>query len=267
MSEEKSDSALYWDATTEAYQDENRISLDDFHFGPLLPGDAELKMLPELSKGMRAFEPGAGAGQNSIFLAKKGLTCVASDISAEQVGFGKKLAEQEEVEVQFEVMDVDEQAADGSEPFDLIHSTYVLPFAKDPARVIRTWRRMLKPGGVLIVSTSHPLYAGEWLEVDEHEEGVFLQDYFQPPDDVRPAGGEHDGIRSRFYPVSTVAQWLIDAGFRIDRMLEPEPLPVTLMSRRDIEKRVPYYSDSWADLYHILARVPTVVLFRCSLPR
>ena len=36
----------YWDELAPGYQEQTSISTDDFHFGPLLPGNADLRLLP-----------------------------------------------------------------------------------------------------------------------------------------------------------------------------------------------------------------------------
>ena len=41
----------YWNTIADAYQREPHISTDDFHYGPLLPGDRELGQLPDAMEG------------------------------------------------------------------------------------------------------------------------------------------------------------------------------------------------------------------------
>jgi SAM-dependent methyltransferase len=307
-------SARYWDDLAEVYQRETRISTDDFHYGPLLPGDAELKLLPARLRQpdsprlrrpggcgaartpdfIRCLEIGCGAGQNSIFLAKQGAQCVAIDLSEKQLAHGRKLAAAEKVEVDFRRVSMDSlkdlqnpprpagtppqegisnaplhgrggrsEATDGVGLFDLIHSTYALPFSADPAKVIADAAAMLKPGGTFLLTTGHPLYAGEWLETGDGEEGLFLPDCFHPEPDVRLA--DNGAISAaQYWPVSQIAEWLLDAGLIIERLLEPEPLPVPDMSEEEIREKVPYDSADWRVLYPQLARVPVVVIFKCK---
>ena len=89
MENNHSNSQLYWDETSEEYQDITRISIDDFHYGPLLPGDSIVGELPQIKEGMKCLELGAGAGQNSIYLASKGADCLVTDISSEQLTHGE----------------------------------------------------------------------------------------------------------------------------------------------------------------------------------
>ena len=298
-------SARYWDDLTELYQKETRISTRDFHYGPLLPGDSVLGLLPPV-KQRSCLEIGCGAGQNSIFLAKQGAQCMALDISEKQLAHGRKLAEAEGVEVDFQCVSMDSleelqnpprpagtppqegistapldgkgsrhshtealgeggsNATDGGGQFDLIHSSYALPFSADPKRVIKKAAAMLNPGGTLLLTTGHPLYAGEWLEIGDGEDGVFLPDYFRPEADVRMALDDGAVSAARYWPISQIAEWIHEAGLVIERLLEPAPMPTPEMSEEKILEKVPYESADWRTLYDQLARIPVVVIFKCK---
>ncbi len=256
----------YWNELSDLYQKETRISVSDFHYGPLLPGDSELKLLPENMDGLRALEIGCGAGQNSIFLASKGANCVALDISENQIKHGRALAKKSEVVVDFKVAGMDEMNADELGKFDLIHSTYALPFADDPESVIKTCADLLNENGTFILTTGHPLHSGEWLDVDEEadEDGLFIGDYFNLAPDARVSLDDPSMlVQACYYPVSTVANWLYKAGFLIEQILEPQPMPILEMSRTQIKSKVPYWSNSWLECYEQIARVPVVLTFKC----
>jgi SAM-dependent methyltransferase len=253
-------SARYWDDLAETYQRETRISTDDFHYGPLLPGDSTLRLLPEVC-GLRSLEIGCGAGQNSIFLAKQGAQCIAIDISEEQLSHGRKLAAAEKVEVDFRRVSMDAMGNLGV--FDLIHPTYALPFSANPQKVIADAAAMLKPGGIFLLTTGHPLYAGEWLDIGDGEDGLFLPDYFRPEPDVRMSLDDKTMSAAQTWPISTVAEWIHAAGLVIERLLEPAPMPIPDMSEAEIRAKVPYESADWRALYPQLARIPVVVIFKC----
>lgn len=265
-------SARYWDDLAELYQQETRISTDDFHYGPLLPGDSQLKLLPaRLRQGsgaartadkIRCLEIGSGAGQNSIFLAKQGAQCVATDISEKQLDHGRRLAAAEKVEVDFRRISMDAMGALGT--FDLIHSTYALPFSANPGKVIADAAAMLNPGGMFLLTTGHPLYAGEWLEVGDGEEGLFLPDYFRPEPDVRMSLDDKTMSAAHYWPISAVTEWIHSAGLVIERLLEPAPMPIPEMSETEILAKVPYDSVGWRSLYPQLVRIPVVLIFKCS---
>jgi SAM-dependent methyltransferase len=289
-------SARYWDDLAGLYQKETRISTNDFHYGPLLPGDSSLGLLPPVPQRscFQCLEIGCGAGQNSIFLAKQGAQCIATDISEQQLAHGRKLAHDEKVEVDFRCISMDslDQLQNPPRPsrcsghpsrggefikspppegcpqggvglFDLIHSTYALPFSANPQKVIADAAAMLKPGGIFLLTTGHPLYAGEWLDIGDDEQGLFLPDYFRPEPDVRMSLDDKTMSAAQTWPVSTITEWIHSAGLVIDRLLEPAPMPIPDLSEAEICARVPYESKGWRELYPQLARIPVVLIFKC----
>jgi SAM-dependent methyltransferase len=99
---------VYWDEIAEEYQRLTRISTDDFHFGPLLPGDLELQILPEITSGMSCLELGCGAAQNSIALARRGAVCTAIDISSHQIQHAAQLAAAAKVDIELHCLPLEE---------------------------------------------------------------------------------------------------------------------------------------------------------------
>ncbi len=253
---------LYWDSVAEEYQHVTRISCDDFHYGPLLPGDRSMKLLPDQLEGLRCLELGCGAGQNSIYMAKRGARCAAFDISVKQLEIGRKMADREGVSVDFFHADVDELSAWGHGHFDLIHSTYSLPFSRFPAGVVKQCSDMLNVNGMLLQTAGHPLYGGSWVELETGEEGVLVQDYYNIPPDERECEAGEGHIESQFFTVSEMFSWFRCAGLTVENFIEPRPLPVDDMSPDQISQLIPYYSDDWAALYQHLARIPLVMVFQ-----
>ncbi|HKL22631.1 MAG TPA: class I SAM-dependent methyltransferase, partial [Tichowtungia sp.] len=227
-------SARYWNDLAEIYQRETRISTNDFHYGPLLPGDSTLGLLPPVPQ-RSCLEIGCGAGQNSIFLAKQGAHCTAIDISEEMLAHGRKLAEAEKVDVDFRCVSMDSledlqhpprpsqssvhpsvggdclnsPPAEGCPKggvglFDLIHSSYARPFSAGPAKVIADSAALLTSGGTLRLTTGHPLYAGEWLDIGDGEDGVFLPDYFRPEPDVRMSMDDQTMNAAQYWPIAQI---------------------------------------------------------------
>lgn len=274
-------SARYWDDLAELYQKETRISTNDFHYGPLLPGDSILGLLPRFGKNpttvFQTLEIGCGAGQNSIFLARQGAQCTAIDISEKQLNHGRHLAASENVKVDFRRISMDSSADlktlprqsdipkilhSTLPPFDLIHSSYALPFSADPAKVITDCAALLKPGGTFLLTTGHPLYAGEWLDIGDDEDGVFLPNYFQLDADVRMSMDDQTINAAQYWPISQIAEWMHEAGMIIERLLEPAPMPIPKMNEAEILEKVPYDSKDWRTLYNQLSRIPVVVIFK-----
>ena len=257
----------YWDQLAETYQAETRISTRDFHYGPLLAGDKEHKWLPTDCSGLSCLELGCGAAQNSIYLARQEAKCTALDVSDKQLDHARKLAKESDVEIEFLRAGLDELSEYDLGQFDLIHSTYALPFADDPGAVVQWVEQHLRPGGTFLLTMGHPLYSGEFTELDENEQGLFLTDYFYPANDTRVIE-ESDALTvARYYPLSEISDWVLDAGLTLQRIAEPRPLPIPTMSEEDILNRVPYDSPGWREHFATLDTVPVVVVFKASKPR
>lgn len=250
----KRNASTYWNAITSEYNADTRISLDDFHYGPLLPGDSELKLLPEIDKGMRCLEIGCGAAQNSIFLAKNGARCTAIDISSEMLKHGQDLARQCGVEVKLINMAMEDIEQLSPQRFKLIFSSYALCFSPSPGTVVQKIADLLEPGGTFIFSTSHPLFGGEWLELDG-EYGLFLPGYFKQAPDRRTDDRGRELVRSSYYPLGEMADWCLNAGLRLDKIMEPRP-----------STRAPYASKAWEEFREQLERFPATVIFKASKP-
>ena len=253
----------YWDNLSDRYQRVMEISTGDFHYGPQIPGESRLRLLPQLKPGMHALELGCGGGQNSVWLAKQGLVCDAFDISAEQLKHARMLARREGVKISFAKGALDRWPARFKGPYDLIHSSHAMEFADDPAGVIVRAAHALRPGGTLVVSTVHPLYNGDWVDGIDDEGGsecmgLFLRNYFNPPDDIRRRKGRIEVI-SRAYPVSSWFRWMRDAGLEVVAIEEPAELDETLPD--GTKAKPPYTNVDWADNEGELAAIPgTLVL-------
>ena len=253
------DECAYWDALSSEYQTITRISCGDFHYGPQIPGESRLHLLPPLKAGMTALELGCGAAQNSLWLAKRGIRCTAMDISKNQLAHAKALMRREAVAIDLVHAPIERFHLFCREKrFDLIHSSHALEFVQHPDRILKRIATFLKPGGGVMVSTVHPLYNGSWITgLIEDEDGAvydgqFLTDYFSPPDDVRDDNGCH--AVSRAYPVSAWFAWFRAAGLEVTALAEPKAV-----------RKAPYTSDDWADHGGQLDRVPSTLILvgRC----
>lgn len=258
----KENQKQYWDVISDMYAEITKISLDDFHYGPQIPGESSLKLLPEFSSGMTSLELGSGAAQNSIFLNKRyGMKCLAMDISDERIKNAQELCRAEGAEVELCVagfenfLEVLKQAGHEGEQFDFVHSSHAIEFVQDPATIVKQMTSVLKPGGTLMLSTVHPVYNGTWFanivedeEGNEYEEfGQFLTNYIEPPDDVRDENGLH--VVSRAHSISNWFDWLTAAGLTITALKEPAAI---------ID--APYSSADWADHEGQLDAIPSTLI-------
>lgn len=249
----------YWDDIAKEYHRVTRVSCDHFHYGPLLPGDDDLGLLPRPLAGLKCLELGCGGGQNSIYLASRGATCTAADYSTEQMTYGRDLAKTHDARITFQTWNMDVLNPDWNSQFDVVHSAYALPFLKDQGRALRFAADYLRPGGSLLFSTAHPLFAHEWADFEDGELALLVENYFVPPADSRQSEKGRQAICAPV-PISSLVESLHQAGLVVTRLLEPLPLPIDKLTADEIMTQVPYYSEAWHQLYPQLSRVPAVLI-------
>jgi SAM-dependent methyltransferase len=104
-----------------------------------------LKRLGDVT-GKRLLDLGCGAGENSVYFAKRGAHCIASDYSPGMVEVALKLAASNGVQV--EGATVNAMALDFPDrSFDIVYASNLLHHLPDPTACIREMHRVLKPGG------------------------------------------------------------------------------------------------------------------------
>jgi len=106
-----------------------------------------------ISAGMKCFDIGCGSGDVSIDLAArvgpKGHV-IGADIDATKVELARADAAQLEIgNVEFRVLDICEN--DPGMAFDLAYARFLLTHLQDPAGIVGAIKRMLKPGGLVIL--------------------------------------------------------------------------------------------------------------------
>jgi len=213
------DNVAAWDRHAAAYQAGAHLPTDVAHYGPDIGTEADFRLLGNLA-GKRVLELGCGGAQCSIAFAKQGATAIGVDSSTEQLAFAKRLCDREGVRVELHHGDLADLAfVRGG--IDLVFSAYAFGYVDDLNRVFRQCHRVLKEGSPLVFSMPHPFYN----VIDDVAEEPFLirRAYF----DRSPIDFEWNGVWfTEFqHTISDVFTGLARANFRVDTILEPEPLP------------------------------------------
>ena len=211
-----------WNATSEEYQRDHHAELeDDVLWGPSMPPETILQVLGPSVAGKDVLEIGCGGGQCSVYLAEKGARAVGVDLSSKQLEHARRFAEERRVDVRFVESNAEDLSMFADESFDLVFSAYALGFVQDIGRTFREAFRVLRPGGLFAYSWSSPFY----VCVTRDPDGTLrvTRSYF----DRNPiVSAEKEGREVDFY--RTYGDWLrflVEAGFVVTDLLEPEPLP------------------------------------------
>lgn len=157
-------SRSWWDGEALTYYAEHRDVLGDAElmWGPEGVYESELGLLGTL-RGRDVLEFGAGAAQGSRWCAAQGARVIASDLSGAMLSQGQALdrrsgeAGHQAGPTAYVQCDATRLPfADAS--FDTVFSAYgALPFVADSAGLLREVGRVLRPGGRLVFSVTHPV--------------------------------------------------------------------------------------------------------------
>jgi SAM-dependent methyltransferase len=215
-------SRTWWDANAGGYHAEHGEFLGDARFVWCPEGvdEADAQLLGPV-RGKRVLEIGCGAAQCSRWLVSQGADVVGFDIAAGQAGIARELDRRTGIATRTVVADAEAiPFADAS--FDLACSAFgAFPFVADAGRALAETARVLRPGGRLGFSVTHPL---RWAMPDDPSPaglritGSYFDrtPYVEVDDAGTPVYVEHH---------RTLGDWvraLTSAGFVIDDLVEPE---------------------------------------------
>ena len=181
-----------------------------------------LGLLPDVGE-RRVLDLGCGAGQLAHHLATRGAAeVVGVDLSERMLALARAQWSHPRVSYQRAAL---ERVAFPAARFDLVVSSLALHYVEDYRGLLARIAGWLAPGGLLVYSTEHPLYTarlpGEgWVRdatgtrwaVDRYaDEGPRDESWFVA------------GVRKVHRTLATLVNGLVDAGFVVERVLEPVP--------------------------------------------
>lgn len=194
----------------EVFADEFLDHATDGFFNAYYDRPACLALLGDVA-GKRVLDAACGPGLYAAELARRGAHVTGFDHSPRMVEICRARVRQGE----FRVHDLaDPISWLPDEGVDLVLCALAFEYVDDRVSALRELRRVLRPGGALVLSRQHP--TGDWLR---HGGSYF---------DVRTieetwSKGWH--VRYWLAPLETTCEEFFDAGFVIERLLEPRPVP------------------------------------------
>ncbi|NHN54942.1 class I SAM-dependent methyltransferase [Calidifontibacter sp. DB0510] len=211
----------WWDTEADDYYTEHGRFLGDdaLTWGPEGWTEPELGLLGDLA-GRDVLEFGAGAGQGSRWVAGQGARAVATDLSIGMLGVGRRLNAASDHPVPLVQADA-RRLPFAEASFDLVFSAYgAVPFIADTAALMVELARVLRPGGRLVFSTSHPI---RWAfpDVPGHEGLTARFSYFDRSPYAERAG-EVLTYAEHHRTVGDRVREVVAAGLVLDDLVEPE---------------------------------------------
>jgi len=253
----------YWDGNAEAWTRLSRKGYDTYRDHLNTP--AFFEMLPDV-EGLLGLDIGCGEGHNTRLLVQRGARVTAIDISPVFVQLARQREAQEPLGIGYQVASaVQMPFVDAA--FDFATGFMSFMDIPETGSLLAEAYRVLKPGGFLQFSITHPCfdtphrrnlrdaqgltYAIEVGRYFENREGDVEEWLFS----AAPAE-EKEGWPPFRVPrfTRTVSQWLnglIETSFVIERLAEPRPSDETV-------RRCPNIQDAQVVAYflHIRARKP-----------
>lgn len=230
----------YWNANAHAWTKLARAGYDlyrDYFNTP-----AFLDHLPPVT-GLYGLDIGCGEGHNTRLLARRGARVNAIDIAEDFIGYALQAEAHEPLGIQYQVASaVQLPFADGT--FDFVTGFMSFMDIPDTDVVVVEAYRVLKPGGFLQFSISHPCFDTPHRRNLRDGMGftyaIEVGDYFRNRDGevdewIFNAAPQHlkEGLPKFRTPRfrRTLAEWLnllIASGFQLEHVAEPTPSNATV---------------------------------------
>jgi 2-polyprenyl-3-methyl-5-hydroxy-6-metoxy-1,4-benzoquinol methylase len=188
-------------------------------------------LLPPSIQGARVLDVACGHGRASRALARLGADVIGVDISAELVAQARSSETAHPLGITYCVADVadPDQWWDGA-PFDGAACEMAMMDIDDLRGTVNAVATTVRPGGWFVTSMVHPCFPGNEAGLSSWppEESYFSEGWWTS------TGHNPDGARIRVgsshRTLSTYLNTLIEAGFAVERVVEPPaPVPTILL--------------------------------------
>lgn len=237
----------YWNANAEAWTKLARAGYDVYR--DYLNTPAFFDMLPEVA-GLSGLDIGCGEGHNTRLLAQRGAKMTAIDIAEMFIAHAQQTEARQPLGIDYRVASA-VALPFAEKSFDFATACMSLMDIPETEQALAEAQRVLKPGGFLQFSITHPCFDTPHRKNLRDDNGrtyaIEVGDYFR-----NLAGEVAEWIFSavplelkqalpkfktpRF--TRTISQWLNllrDTGFVLERMAEPRPSDETVLQCPDLQ--------------------------------
>ena len=249
----------YWESNARAWTTLSRQGWDVYRDALNTP--SFLTLLPEIAD-RSGLDIGCGEGHNTRLLAARGARMVAIDLVPAFIEYAREAEHENPLGIHYTVAS-GEALPFGPERFDFTTAFMSLMDMPGPQEVLREAWRVLRFGGFLQFSITHPCFFPPHRRQLRNERGqpcaVELGRYFDR------TNGEIDRWTfsaappetRRLYPPfeiprfhRTLSEWLnavVDVGFTIERIAEPQ-------ADKETAQRIPHIADTRIVAYYLHVR-------------
>jgi SAM-dependent methyltransferase len=231
MSEEEV--ARYWDENADSWSDQVRKGWD--YYREYLNNPVFLAFIGDLA-GKTVLDAGCGEGYNTRLLARSGARMVGVDISARMIEFARAEEVREPLGIRYEVTSFADLSLFSDASFDAGVSFMALMDGPDFEGAATETFRVLRPGGELTLSITHPCFNtrgyGWTVDADDNPGKLTVSHYFSEQPFVErwkfsknPASGNLEPFAVPVFPrtLSDYVNTLIKTGFVLKGIEEPRP--------------------------------------------
>lgn len=211
----------WWEKNAREFQSTAQLPIDVIYGTHI--AESKLQLIGPVA-GKHVLEVCCGGAQCGIAFAKQGAIVTGVDIAAAQLEFARELAELHHVAIDLYQCDAADLGPIASASQDIAFSSIALHYVDDLLACFKEVYRVLRPGGLFVWSVGHP-----YIAMIDPTTLMPTRSYFDTGKVVM--GREvSDEIGFAFAEnrrtVSEYVNTLIEAGFRLERLVEPDIRPV-----------------------------------------
>jgi SAM-dependent methyltransferase len=254
--------AARWDENAPVWADHVRKGYDVYR--EYLNNPSFLRLIGNQT-GKNVLDAGCGEGHNTRIMARRGAIMTGVDISAEMIARARAEEEAHPLGIRYEAGSFTDLGVFPPGSFDTVVSFMALMDGPDFKKAARAIYRVVRAGGSLFFSISHPCFMTRGMGWVSDSRGVQVKlvqsDYFSKEHYVErwsfgaaPDGEQASPFAVPYFPMtlSEYVNQLIDAGFAIVKLQEPRPSARLCREQPRFER----WRDSGAIFLHFHARRP-----------
>lgn len=251
------DPAPHWNANADQWAEDVRAGHD--YYRDLFTWPAFEAFLGPVA-GLKVVDFGCGEGTNTRRLAQRGAMMTGIDISEGMLAHARHAESEDPLGIAYQTGSFSEDTGLEAASFDLVISTLALMDGPDLPGAMDEAFRLLRPGGMLVFSVTHPCFITRGIRwetaTNGRRTGLVAEGYFDatPFNDEWYFSMRPGGRPARLFSVPRFPRTLSDyvsaalgAGFEIIGMEEPVPSEAAISEKPTLAR--------WRDLAAFLLLV------------